>query len=97
MLEALTKENWEAYLNKDFQVQIDDRNAVGMRLVSVSGFGRSLNGRREAYSLLFQGPVQPMLVQRIYRILQPQLGSMDIFLVPVGKEAGGVQYEAVFT
>jgi hypothetical protein len=97
MLEALTKENWEAYLNKDFQVQIDDRNAVGMRLVSVSGFGRSLNGRREAYSLLFQGPVQPMLVQRIYRILQPQLGGMDIFLVPVGKEAGGVQYEAVFT
>jgi hypothetical protein len=97
MLEALTKENWEASLNKDFQVQIDDQSAVDMRLVSVSGFGRSLNGRREAYSLLFQGPDQPMLVQRIYRILQPQLGSMDIFLVPVGRVAGSIQYEAVFT
>ncbi|EIC29892.1 DUF6916 family protein [Methylomicrobium album] len=97
MLEALTKENWEACLNEDFQVQIDDRNAVDMKLVSVSGFGRSLNGRREAYSLLFQGPGQPVLVQRIYRVQQPQLGSMDIFLVPVGKDAGGIQYEAVFT
>ncbi|MBL1264485.1 DUF6916 family protein [Methylomicrobium sp. RS1] len=93
----MTKENWEAYLNKDFQVQVDHRNAVDMNLVSVSGFGRRLNGGREAYSLLFQGPGQPVLVQRIYRIQQSQLGSMDIFLVPVGKEAGGIQYEAVFT
>lgn len=97
MLEALTKENWEACLNKDFQVQIDDQSAVDMKLVSVSGFGRSLNGRREAYSLLFQGPDQPMLVQRIYRMLQPQLGSLDIFLVPVGRDFGSIQYEAVFT
>jgi hypothetical protein len=97
MLEALTKENWKACLDKDFQVQIDDQYAVDMRLVSVSGFGRSLNGRREAYSVLFQGPDQPILMQRIYRILQPQLGSMDIFLVPVGRVAGSIQYEAVFT
>jgi hypothetical protein len=97
MLEALTKENWEACLNKDFQVQVDDQSVVDMRLVSVSGFGRSLNGRREAYSLLFQGSDQPMLAQRIYRMLQPQLGSIDIFLVPVGRVAGSIQYEAVFT
>lgn len=97
MLEALTKENWETCLNHDFQVQIDDQHAVDMRLVSVSGFGRSLNGQREAYSLLFQGPGQPMLAQRIYRMMQTQLGSMDIFLVPVGRDSGSIQYEAVFT
>jgi len=97
MLETLTKEIWETYLDKDFQVEITDQAAVVMTLIAVSGFGRPLLGRREAYSLLFQGPLQPALAQRIYRIRQQQLGNWDIFLVPVGKESKGLQYEAVFT
>ncbi|WP_036281605.1 DUF6916 family protein [Methylomicrobium lacus] len=97
MLETLTKEIWETYLHQEFQVEINDQHAVDMTLIAVSGFGRCLSGQREAYSLLFQGPHQPLLAQRIYRLRQPQLGSLDLFLVPVGKESVGLQYEAVFT
>ncbi|MGR8981282.1 MAG: DUF6916 family protein [Gammaproteobacteria bacterium] len=97
MLEALTKENWETYLNTNFQVEVDDHHSIELTLIAVSGSGRSFNGRREAFSLLFQGPHQPTLPQRIYRIRQQHMGQLDIFLVPVSKESDGLQYEAVFT
>lgn len=97
MLETLTKEIWETYLNKNFHVDIDEKHSIELTLIDVSGFGRSFNGRREAFSLLFQGPPEFALAQRIYRIWNQRLGKLDIFLVPICKEINGFQYEAVFT
>jgi hypothetical protein len=51
---------------------------------------------RRAFSLRFVGPGQPILPQAIYRFDNPALGSLDIFLVPLGPKDGGIQYEAVF-
>ncbi|MGR8935950.1 MAG: DUF6916 family protein [Gammaproteobacteria bacterium] len=97
MLETLTKESWATYLNSSFQVDIEGEHALLMQLQSVSGYGRPLDGKREAYSLLFRGPLQPLLPQRIYAIRHEQLGQLEIFLVPIGPDAEGMRYEAVFT
>ncbi|MBB2488239.1 hypothetical protein H5407_23675, partial [Mitsuaria sp. WAJ17] len=51
---------------------------------------------RQPFSLLFEGPPQPVLPQRIYRISHPQLDAMEIFLVPVGRSESATQYEAIF-
>ena len=37
-----------------------------------------------------------MLPQRIYRMEHNGLGDLSIFVVPVGKNAGGVTYQATF-
>jgi hypothetical protein len=37
-----------------------------------------------------------VLPQQIRRVEHPSLGSMEIFLVPIGPDASGMQYEAVF-
>lgn len=50
-----------------------------------------------AFALLFLGPAQPVLQQATYRLEHAEMGAMDIFLVPVGPQAGGMGYEAVFT
>lgn len=57
------------------------------------------HGVREggAFSLLFLGPARPILPQATYRLEHAEMGAMDIFLVPVGPQAGGMGYEAVFT
>ncbi|HKE12143.1 MAG TPA: hypothetical protein VKE73_11280 [Myxococcota bacterium] len=53
-------------------------------------------GERAGFSLEFLGPPGPLLPQRIYRLEHPGLGSLEIFLVPLGREDRGVRYEAVF-
>jgi hypothetical protein len=48
-----------------------------------------------SFRLEFRGPVDPVLPQAIYRF-QRDAESADIFIVPVGREAKGTLYEAIF-
>ena len=52
---------------------------------------------RRPFSLIYRGPLTPILPQQIYPVEHPELGTLELFLVPVGPEGGGMQYEAVFT
>jgi hypothetical protein len=54
-------------------------------------------GRREPFHLLFRGPLTPWAPQGIHHLQHDQLGALDLFLVPLGPDAGGMRYEAVFT
>lgn len=54
-------------------------------------------GRRTPFSLLFRGPREPVLAQRIQRLEHDALGPLEIFLVPVGRDDTGTRYEAVFS
>jgi uncharacterized protein DUF6916 len=59
--------------------------------------GRGPNGEeREQFSLLFRGPVEPALPQAIYRLDHAELGSLDLFLVPLAPRGDGAVYEAAF-
>lgn len=53
-------------------------------------------GLRTPFSLLFRGPREPVLPQRIQRLEHPAFGPLEIFLVPVGRDDTGTRYEAVF-
>ncbi|MFN2412529.1 MAG: hypothetical protein ABR535_05675 [Pyrinomonadaceae bacterium] len=48
------------------------------------------------FSLFFLGRGEPVLPQATYRMEHEQLSSLEIFLVPVSREADGFRYEAVF-
>ena len=50
----------------------------------------------ERFSLYFVGPGDFYLPQSIYRMEHDALGTLEIFIVPVGKEEAGYRYEAVF-
>lgn len=57
--------------------------------------GAPFNGR-EPFALLFEGPAEPVLPQRIYGVRHPHMQAQEMFLVPVGRTPTGVRYEAVF-
>jgi hypothetical protein len=48
------------------------------------------------FSILFRGPRDRYLQQRIYHLENPVLGGIDLFLVPVGEAPEGLLYQAVF-
>jgi hypothetical protein len=58
---------------------------------------REWPGGRQPFSLTFRGPHHPELPQAIYRLEHAELGPLEIFVVPIGKDAGSMLYEAVFT
>lgn len=53
--------------------------------------------RYERFSLVFAGPIQPLLEQRIYPFEHPVLGRFELFIVPVlSRDQTRIYYQAVF-
>ena len=52
---------------------------------------------RAPFRLIFHGPSQPVHPQATLPLDHPQLGRLEIFLVPIGPDAIGMRYEAIFT
>ena len=97
MLEAFTHETFAGHEGEAFLIRLDDGSAVETRLQSARTWGSGSDGHRVPFTLTFVGPLQPVLPQRIYRLEHAGVGEFDLFLVPVGPNAQGMQYEAVFT
>lgn len=94
MTENLTKDQFAANLNSKFRVQHDASSDLEIELRQVNeGIATP---RNEQFALVFAGPQVPFLQQAIYHLIHDKLGEFDLFLVPIGKEPGGFQYEAVF-
>lgn len=99
VLEALTFETILPHQGETFRIRLDDGSIVETRLTEVtksSWAGPSRAGRRDPFSLLFLGPPNVLLPQRIYRVENDRLGDVDLFLVPLGPVPEGMRYEAVF-
>ena len=98
MLEKLTFEEMNALVGTTFGVEIDG-HSIDLTLARAGKVMESEAARlpRHPFSLFFTGPAAPFLPQKTYRLHHEQLGTLEIFLVPVGKFADGFQYEAVFT
>lgn len=47
----------------------------------------------QQYAMLFVGPLDPLLPQGMYRFRHEQLGELSLFMVPVGRDSSGSQYE----
>ena len=49
-----------------------------------------------SFSLLFRGPAQPQLEQMTYMLDIPGSATFPLFIVPVGRDQDGMQYQAIF-
>lgn len=79
---------------------------LDIELVEVTEHGGSPSaGMRAPFSLLFHGPLQPILPQAIYHMEHDGLGALDLFIVPIGpnepaapgEKPTAMRYEAVFS
>ncbi len=97
MLDRLTVEHWRPYLGQVFQTSIGTDNMLGLKLADVTTLGADGGQGRQPYSLVFTGPLTPLLPQAIYPLWNESLGELGIFLVPIGPKGQSLQYEAIFT
>jgi hypothetical protein len=96
MLEDFTVETFEDRLGETFRVG-EGADELELELVEATpGPGGQPASGRVPFSLVFRGPPEPVLPQRIYRFEHHELGAFDLFIVPIGPDETGMQYEAVF-
>ena len=99
MLESFTCETFGAYLHDRFTVHVDDGNVHTMELVEAteSPTNPGFDGARVPFSVVFLDPSAEVLPQRIYGVEHGELGTFDLFIVPISAGSDGVRYEAVFS
>jgi hypothetical protein len=93
-LNELNSETFRAALDTVFEVYATPDARIPLKLINV--IQHSEAPRLERFSLTFCGPRTPLLVQRIYCFEHAQLGSQEMFAVPLGPDGDGMLYEVVF-
>ena len=94
MLEGFHADRFAESINSEFQVVDHPSAEFALQLVEVNE--RVKSSHQENFALLFHGPALFFLPQGIHKLRHSHLGELDLFLVPVGQDSEGFQYEAVF-
>ena len=97
-LSSATHEHFESSLNQAFSVIFDNAIKLELELIEVKPLGKGDPNAdaRQPFSLLFRGPLEPMLPQQLHRLENPGIGEMSLFLVPIGPDRVGMLYDATF-
>jgi hypothetical protein len=102
MTDLPTRDTFAECLNSTFTIRVDESSSFSMTLIEVSPLPERSPGTgtapmtRAPFSLVFRGPKESVLSQRIYSFEHESLGELDIFIVPIGPDDEGMRYEAVF-
>lgn len=94
MLEDLTAQVFEPLVKTTFFLSDAEGNRLPLELAELKT--GAPDSQVEHMSLLFRGPLEPLLAQKIYRIEHPETGPFELFIVPVGQDSSATLYEAVF-
>jgi len=99
MLDKLTSADFIPYLHQPFFIYLEGSLPYALELISVNELGEAINpGERRPFSLIFSNPRKDAyLSQRIYRFEHEKMGSLELFLVPLGPDQTGMKYEAIFS
>jgi len=89
----LSLADFEAFVGETYEI-VFANGTISIVLEKAEGLPRSMR-EAGAFRLEWRGPAEPVLVQAIYR-LQRGEQLFDMFIVPVGRDARGTLYEAIF-
>jgi hypothetical protein len=107
MTENSNKASFFRHLGERFSVRLDSSEQIEMVLIEVEGLSKPGKDpgsepkdpdeiRKDPFTALFRGPHEPFLRQKIRELEHDQMGEIEIFMVPVGRDEMGLYYESVF-
>ena len=98
-LAEITADSFRPHVGKTFNFIINESQPpVELELFELEEkrFKPSPNSFREPFSIFFRGPAGFYQPQGIKRIEHPEMGRLEIFLVPLQPDEKGSIYQAVF-
>ena len=94
--DLLSLEDFEPHVGTAFRCSLGQGLSVELALSSAERLPSRAEGLRPPFSLLFRGRFAAAPVQGTYRLEHPAMGTLDLFLVPVGLTGDRFDLEAVF-
>ena len=94
MTENFTLDTFAPRLNSTFRIRPESADPIELQLVEANDVGTT--PRQLQFSLVFRGPHNPQLMQGIFKFEHDEIGSFDLFIVPIKRDQHGMYYEAVF-
>jgi hypothetical protein len=91
-LENAAPSTFSECLNTKFRLH-QESSTTELELIEVTD---GSTPKQVRFAVLFRGPQEPFLVQKIYNVEHDQLGAFDLFIVPIKRDEDGLYYEAVF-
>src|ERR1700722_4151413 len=100
-LETLTLAKFSELLHTRFRVRVSPSEEIELELVETApGHVTESQGRGgarfESFSLVFHGPGDRLLPQKMHPFEHSGLGSFELFIVPIGQGPGHFKYQAIF-
>ncbi|NIM11243.1 MAG: hypothetical protein GTO45_04560 [Candidatus Aminicenantes bacterium] len=93
MIEGLERSTFDPYLNKKFEIHTESSRVGEVELVEVIG---NDSNSSESFSLVFWEKFGTQFGQNTYKIIHPEMGEFELFLVPIdNKGKAGFYYQAV--
>jgi hypothetical protein len=93
---TLTRSSFTPHLHQSFRVVAGDGRAFGATLVEVCDLaGASTRGDEGRFSLLFRARPHRDAQQAVHQLSRARFGSVDLFVVPVGRGVDHQHYQAV--
>lgn len=93
LISAFTLAGFSAHLGSAFT--LDGSDGLALTLAEAQALAVPAPGA-SSFSLIFRGPAHALLEQATHTLAHPAMGLLSLFLVPVGREADGVRYQAIF-
>ena len=97
ILQSLTIETFAKRIGDRFAMRVRPDATLELELIEANPLGARPGRGRAPFSILFRGPLAPVMPQQIYALAHETIGSLEVFIVPVGPGQGGLLYEAIFT
>ncbi|HUQ05932.1 MAG TPA: hypothetical protein VM261_25695 [Kofleriaceae bacterium] len=95
-LASATAETFAPHVGSRFALALTD-GVLELELLGVEALPAAPSSPRPPFALRFRTPAVPgHLPQGTYALAHAVLGTLEIFLVPLGADAVGMRYEAVF-
>ena len=100
ILATLTYDTARGLVGRTYRVNARDRSialTITRVIRAAEDRPRAPELERDAFSIFFSGPRDVMLPQKMYDLIGDAESFPHLFIVPVGRNADGYEYEAVFT
>ncbi len=93
-----TENDFRQHEGTKFRVLVEAPAPFELELTQVLSYNPLPNEHpnMERFSLRFDGPGDLMLRQGTYPFAHPEMGELNLFVVPIGRNERNFQYEVVF-
>lgn len=97
-----TSNDFSAHLNQPFTLELETLPPILLQLRAVQKLDASItptgtlpNGQNnQQFAIVFNGPLRPILPQKIYQIQHPRMGKLQLQFTPIGPSGASMQYKA---